>query len=201
MFRSWKTWIGNVEMAGEIYTRAVLSFTRRSDLETRFEDEGREGEGSQGRGLSHTKIQFYKNIELVMRNSRWVTLVADKNSKKPARSWLVHATAPSHAPGQWEKSTPLCALSPSSPPPPSPSPSPRPPFTLARGLRLRSSSTREGGDTTTFLANSCHERGIQPISLYRYRILDIFLFLPTFLPTIHARRVHFISVNIRRVFE
>lgn len=127
MFRSWKTWIGNVEMAGEIYTRAVLSFTRRSDLETRFEDEGREGEGSQGRGLSHTKIQFYKNIELVMRNSRWVTLVADKNSKKPARSWLVHATAPSHAPGQWEKSTPLCALSPSSPPPP-------PPALLSRSL-------------------------------------------------------------------
>ena len=67
------------------------------------------GWGSQGRGLSHTKIQFYKNIGLVMRNSRWVTLVAGKNLKKPACSWLVpRHRAASHAPGQWEKSTPLC---------------------------------------------------------------------------------------------
>lgn len=195
MFRSWKTWIGNVEMAGEIYTRAVLSFTRRSDLETRFEDEGREGEGSQGRGLSHTKIQFYKNIELVMRNSRWVTLVADKNSKKPARSWLVHATAPSHAPGQWEKSTPLCALSPS--PLPLPPPSFHARSWLAPSILLYARGGRHDDVSCQFVPRT---RNPTNFSL-RYRILDIFLFLPIFLPTIHARRVYFISVNIRRVFE
>ena len=92
------------------------------------------GWGSQGRGLSHTKIQFYKNIGLVMRNSRWVTLVAGKNLKKPACSWLVpRHRAASHAPGQWEKSTPLCTRL-----------SPSPPFTFARHFHLRSFSLREG---------------------------------------------------------
>lgn len=34
------------------------------------------------RALSQRKIQFYKNIGLVMRNSRWVSAVAGKNLKR-----------------------------------------------------------------------------------------------------------------------
>lgn len=67
--------------------------------------------GSQGRGLSHTKIQFYKNISLVMRNSCWVTPVVRKNLKKPTRSWLVRLFLRPTPPAN-EKNQPLSVPSP-----------------------------------------------------------------------------------------
>lgn len=51
------------------------------------------------RALSRRKIQFYKNIGLVMRNSRWVSAVAGKNLKRAeegpgSRSPLPYIQAP-----------------------------------------------------------------------------------------------------------
>lgn len=82
-------------------------------------------------------------------------------------------------------------------------PLPRPPFTLARGLRLRSSSTRGGRRDETFLANSCHE----PEESDHFSPLAIeysTLFLP-FQPFCFLKRstrvVHtfYFNVNVHRV--
>lgn len=56
----------------------------RSQVCVNHEDgeEERARAGGRYRGLPQRKIQFYKNIGLVMRNSRWVSVVAGKNLKR-----------------------------------------------------------------------------------------------------------------------
>lgn len=56
----------------------------RRTWSTKIEEERARASGRY-RGLSQRKIQFYKNIGLVMRNSRWVSTVACKNLKRAER--------------------------------------------------------------------------------------------------------------------
>lgn len=74
--------------------------------------------GGRYRGHPQRKIQFYKNIGLVMRNSRWVSVLAGKNLKRAeeaAASFSARTLGPaaSHAlgPYRWEKNQPPRILS------------------------------------------------------------------------------------------